>query len=37
MSNKWDALEGDWVQISQIILSPDKRAPQVPEDTKKHL
>lgn len=26
---------GDWVQIHQIILNPEDRAPQVPEDTKK--
>jgi hypothetical protein len=25
---------GDWVQIHQIVLKPEERAPQVPEDTK---
>jgi hypothetical protein len=29
------AKKGDWVQIHQIILKPEERAPQVPEDTKK--
>ncbi len=29
------AKKGDWVQIHQIVLKPDERAPQVPEDTKK--
>lgn len=24
---------GDWVQIHQIVLTPEQRAPQVPEDT----
>ena len=28
------AKKGDWVQIHQIILKPEERAPQVPEDTK---
>ena len=27
--------KGDWVQIHQIVLKPEERAPQVPEDTKK--
>ena len=35
MKIKWDGVKGDWVQISKIVLSPSKRAPQVPEDTKK--
>lgn len=26
--------KGDWVQIHSIVLSPEERAPQVPEDTK---
>lgn len=26
--------KGTWVQIHRIILSPEERAPQVPEDTK---
>lgn len=26
---------GDWVKIYSIVLTPDQRAPQVPEDTKK--
>ena len=30
-----DTVKGEWVQISQIVLGPSKRAPQVPEDTKK--
>lgn len=29
------ALIGDFVQISQIVIEPQNRAPQVPEDTKK--
>lgn len=28
------AMKGDWVQIHQIVLRPEERAPQVPEDTK---
>ena len=28
-----EAKKGDWVQISQVLLEPGKRAPQVPEDT----
>ncbi|MEG0391886.1 MAG: 2-amino-4-oxopentanoate thiolase subunit OrtA [Anaerovoracaceae bacterium] len=27
--------KGEWVRIHKIILSPEERAPQVPEDTKK--
>lgn len=27
--------KGQWVRIHKIILEPDERAPQVPEDTKK--
>lgn len=26
---------GDWVQVHQIVLKPEERAPQVPDDTKK--
>ena len=26
--------KGDWVRIHKIILTPEERAPQVPEDTK---
>lgn len=26
---------GSWVQIHKIVLEPEDRAPQVPEDTKK--
>lgn len=26
--------KGDWVRVHRIILQPDERAPQVPEDTK---
>ena len=29
------AKKGDWVRIHKIILNPEERAPQVPEDTKK--
>ncbi len=29
------AKKGDWVQIRQTVLTPEERAPQVPEDTKK--
>lgn len=29
------AKKGDWVLIHKIVLSPEERAPQVPEDTKK--
>lgn len=28
------AKKGDWVQIHQIVLKPEERAPQVPADTK---
>lgn len=28
------AKSGDWVKIHRIILNPDQRAPQVPEDTR---
>jgi len=28
------AIKGDWVKIHNIVLNPDQRAPQVPEDTK---
>jgi hypothetical protein len=28
------AKAGDWVQIHNVILSPEERAPQVPEDTR---
>lgn len=27
--------KGTWVQIHQIVLKPEERAPQVPDDTKK--
>jgi len=27
--------KGSWVQIHRVILKPEERAPQVPEDTKK--
>ena len=27
--------KGEWVRIHKIILTPEERAPQVPEDTKK--
>jgi len=29
------ANKGDWVQIHKVVLSPDERASQVPDDTKK--
>lgn len=29
------ARKGDWVQIHNIILKPEERAPQIPDDTKK--
>ncbi len=29
------AKKGDWVKIHSIVLQPEERAPQVPEDTKK--
>lgn len=28
------AKKGDWVRIHTIVLTPDERAPQVPDDTK---
>jgi len=28
--------KGEWVRIRKIILQPSERAPQVPDDTKKH-
>ena len=30
---EYSAKKGDWVQISQVILEPGQRAPQVPHDT----
>ncbi len=29
------AKKGDWVQIRTTVLTPEERAPQVPDDTKK--
>ncbi len=29
------AKRGDWVNIYNMVLTPEERAPQVPEDTKK--
>lgn len=29
------AKKGDWVKIHSIVLKPEQRAPQVPDDTKK--
>lgn len=29
------AIKGDWVLIHDVVLTPDQRAPQVPDDTKK--
>lgn len=28
------ARKNDWVEIENIVLTPDERAPQVPDDTK---
>lgn len=30
-----NAKKGDWVKIHNIVLNPNERAPQVPDDTKK--
>ena len=30
-----NAKQGDWVQISRVVLPAGERAPQVPEDTQK--
>lgn len=30
-----NALKGSWVEIENTILTPNERAPQVPQDTKK--
>ena len=30
-----DAKKGEWVMVHRIVLTPEKRAPQVPDDTKK--
>lgn len=30
-----NAKKGDWVKIHRVIFTPDQRAPQVPDDTKK--
>ena len=32
---KKQAVKNDWVQIHQVVLSADQRAPQIPKDTKK--
>lgn len=29
-----DAKRGDWVQIRRVVLPPDERAPQLPQDTR---
>ncbi|WP_066505040.1 2-amino-4-oxopentanoate thiolase subunit OrtA [Abyssisolibacter fermentans] len=29
-----EAKKGDWVRIYNVILTPEQRAPQVPDDTK---
>lgn len=29
------AKKGDWVKIHRVVLKPEERAPQVPDDTKK--
>ena len=29
------AKKGDWVKIYSVVLTPEQRAPQVPDDTKK--
>lgn len=28
-------MKGQWVKIHSVVLSPEERAPQIPEDTKK--
>lgn len=28
------AKKGDWVEIQEVLLNPEERAPQVPDDTK---
>lgn len=28
------AVKGEWVQVHSVILTPEQRAPQVPDDTK---
>ena len=28
------AKKGDWVKVARVLLTPEERAPQVPEDTK---
>lgn len=30
-----DAKKGTWVEIEKVLLTPEQRAPQVPDDTKK--
>ncbi|MBW4828884.1 MAG: 2-amino-4-ketopentanoate thiolase [Clostridiaceae bacterium] len=30
-----DAKKGDWVRIHNIVLNPEDRSPNLPEDTKK--
>ncbi len=32
---KNEAKKGDWVEIHKLILRPEERAPQVPDETKK--
>jgi len=35
MSNsECQAIQGQWVEIYQIIMKPEERAPQVPDDTR---
>lgn len=29
-----NAKKGDWVRIHKVVLTPEERAPQVPDDTK---
>ncbi len=31
---RMDAKKGDWVQVRQVVLTPEERAAQVPEDTR---
>jgi hypothetical protein len=33
--NEMKAKKGDWVMVHNIVLTPEQRAPQVPDDTKK--
>ncbi len=30
-----DVKKGDWVEVRDVVMRPEERAPQVPDDTKK--